>query len=502
MNIRTTLGLATLGMALCSAGALAVPVSAPGGGRFAPPPEDPSLPAGLSHFSAGQTLTVDARLGQTTLARSSAGETFLFASVTGADNPAASAPPMNLAVVIDRSGSMKGERIANAMQAAVGIVDRMRDGDSVTVVAFDTTAQVIVPPSRATSSSRAPIEAAIRNIRLGADTCISCGLEEAMAQLTNAPVPLDHVNRMILLSDGEANHGIRDVSGLRAMAGRMRDRGCSITTMGVDVDFDEKVMAAIASESNGRHYFVQNATSLPGIFEQEFDSLLATVARDGELSVEVAPGVEVVEVFDRSFRREGNRIVVPFGTFSAKQEKTVLMKVRVPTDTEGAEPVAAVRLAFRDLLQKSDGRCEGELALRVTDAEHAQTELDPFVAARVARSETAETLTSANKLFEAGRIGEARSVLEKQEAVLHHAAAQASVAARSLPVPADARKSAGAFERDFAGQLDAVATAESNFARPPPPPVAGAAPARPVQSTREGKAATRQNQAAASDLSF
>ena len=122
---------------------------------------------------------------------------------------------------------------------------------------------------------------------------------------------------MILLSDGATNAGVRDMSGIRAMSNRMHGRGVTISTIGVDVDFDEKIMAAIANEANGKHYFVANASGLPAVFSQEFDDLLASIAKDAEVEIELAPGVEIDEVFDRTFRREGNKLIVPFGTFSA-----------------------------------------------------------------------------------------------------------------------------------------------------------------------------------------
>jgi Ca-activated chloride channel family protein len=432
---------------------------------------------------------------------------------------------MNLAIVIDRSGSMKGERIANALTAATGIVDRMRDGDSVTVVTFDTSAQIVVPPTTASISSRPSIEAAIRQIRLGGDTCISCGLEEAMHALERTALGGDRVNRMILLSDGATNHGIKDVPGLRTLAARMRDRGCSISTIGVDVDFDEKVMAAIAVESNGRHHFAANAAALPAVFDQEFDSLLATVARDSELSIELAPGVEVEEVFDRTFRREGSRVVVPFGTFGAKQEKTVLMRLHVPADRDGQTPVAELNLRYRDLAHRTDGACTGNLALLVTEPDAAQRSLDPFVAARLERSRTSQTLTDANLLFQQGRLDEARTRLSQHASELRKSESlnRAAFAARPSPMPMRARP----LDRDFEEQLAAVATAEASFAAPPRglgaagtigsagiagsdpskddarnAPVSPAAAAPPPQETKAGKAAVRTNQSAAVDLAF
>jgi Ca-activated chloride channel family protein len=517
MKLKTTLALAVAGVLASAAGAFAIPMS-----KTTPIAEkDPALWGAANgtgwavgaeqtgpRITAGDTLLVDARLGHASLAKTSRGETYLFAQVTAADDKStATTTPMNLGIVIDRSGSMKGERIANAMNAAVAALERMRDGDSVTVVSFDQAAQVVVPPTRVSAGSRGQIESSIRSIRLGGDTCISCGLEEGMRQLQLTSLSGDHVNRMILLSDGATNSGIKDMSGMRTMASRMSSKGVTISTIGVDVDFDEKMMAAIANEGNGKHHFVANANALPAVFAQEFDDVLASVAKEAELSIDLAPGVEVAEVFDRSFRREGNKLIVPFGTFSAKQEKTVLIKLKVPTDKEGTENVADLKLAFRDLGKKTDASCSGNLALAVKDDGNEQKDLDPFVAARLERSRTAQTLTDANKLFESGRIAEARAKLAQRKADLVTNQTQALAAATASPFLAPRRASKG-IDRDFQDQLGAVASADDAFAPPPPAkaPAGGSgrfAPApQAAPATREGKASVRSNQEKASELGF
>lgn len=525
MKLKTTVALALCGVLASAAGALAIPMS-PSVATKEPWVDGTNArelaeTKDTARITAGDTLAIDARLGHASIAKNSRGETFLFAEVAaGEDRAGAAGPsaPMNLALVIDRSGSMKGDRIANAMTAAVGAIERLRDGDSVTVVAFDSAAQVVVPPTRVSSSSRPSMEGAVRNIRIGGDTCISCGMLEAMQQLAQTSLSGDRVNRMILLSDGATNSGIKDVPGLRAMANRMTGKGVTISTIGVDVDFDEKVMAALANEGNGRHYFVANASGLPAVFSQEFDDILASVAKEAELSIELAPGVEVAEVFDRSFRREGSKIIVPFGTFSAKQEKTVLVRLTVPADREGSRPVADVKLAYRDLVKKTDGSCGGSLAVAVRDDGSEQKELDPFVAARVERSRTASTLTEANRLFESGRIAEARAKLATRQVELkkteNESLALAKVAATTAP-----RRAAKSLDRDFEDQLGAVAAADRNFAPPPPAPrpsggagrgdvfgasapVAAAPAATVTPQSRAGKASVRLNQQSASELGF
>jgi Ca-activated chloride channel family protein len=484
MRLRTVVGLALLGIVASSAAALAIPL--PWHGKPTLPVEaqpDPQTQRDLAHFTVGQTLTLDGRLGHATIAKSGRGETFLVAQVTGREAPGVSAPPLNLAIVVDRSGSMKGDRIANAVAAAVGMVERMRDGDSVTVVSFDTEATVVVPPTLASAGTRASIEAAIRSIRLGGDTCISCGLEEGMQQLDRTALGADRVNRMILLSDGATNHGVRDLPGLRAMAARMRERGAGVSTIGVDVDFDEKVMSAIAAEANGKHYFVESPSALPAIFSQEFDELLASVANDAEVTVDLAPGVEVDEVFDRTFRREGSRIVVPFGTFSAKQEKTVLVKLRVPADHDGVQPIADVTLAYRDLVRRDAGACDGQLALVVTsDPLAVQKDLDPVVATRVERSRTAQTLTEVNQLFADGKAGAALSLLNRQKANLEKTQALTHNAPPRPVSPRVARE----LDKDLAAQQEAVSRAAA---------APSAAPA-----SHAGKALRKENEARSLDL--
>jgi Ca-activated chloride channel family protein len=449
----------------------------------------------ISRFTDGKTLTVEGRVGNAKIARTGSGETFVMLEVKAAEGVArANSAPINLSLVIDRSGSMKGTRIRNAISAAQAAVDRLNDGDVVSVVTFDTQTQVVVPVTTIQPGARERVNAAIRGIGLGGDTCISCGIEEGMRLLAQTS---DRVNRIILLSDGDANHGVRDVPGFRGIAQRAQGRGVSVTTIGVDVDFNEKIMTAIAQDSNGRHYFVADDSGLRRVFEEEAQSLTRTVASNTEVAIELAPGVELDRVYDRSFRRAGNQILVPIGTVAGSDVPSVLLKVRVPHDREGAEAVASVELRYRDLTTGADARCGGKLGLEVVGSPSQAGALDAVVSGRVQRSETAGALKEANDLFEQGKGDEARRRLTAREEALRAVATLAHGAAPATK--------AREVDKDFAGQIAALDDANANFkpafATPAAPGAAGP-PAPPPQATRGGKSAVKQNQARAMDMGF
>ena len=388
--------------------------------RLADPAPDPQAPG--SHFVDGKTLLLDGRLGHASIARdprSGKAGTFVLATVTGADvspDVRIAPPPVHLAIVVDRSGSMAGPKMNNAVAAAVGAIERMHDGDRATVVSFDTAARVLVPPTSIDASTRPSVESAIRAMRAGGDTCISCALSTATAELDASPGPRDEVKRILLISDGEATTGIRDVGGLRSLAARARDRGIGVSTIGVDLAFDEKVMAAIAQESNGRHWFVPDASALAQVFEEELGTLETAVASDAELAIDPAPGVVVDDVLDRVLPARGRPHPRAAGDVrSAPGEDGAPAGARPGRRRTAPSRSRSSRSRTGTSCERDEGRCSGSLALDVRSDGSAQRDLDPFVAARVERNRTARALTEANELFEHGRGDEARAALARRQ---------------------------------------------------------------------------------------
>ena len=504
MKIRTVALLASAAMTLTSLTVWSL--TAPGGYADRAPTADEAAagalrPAGGAalvvaaapdawRFDAGTTLRVEGRLGHSVLLADRDNESYLFVDVNAPPTAARDVrAPLDLSIAIDRSGSMRGKRLDNAIAAAKGAIQRLRDGDVVSVVSFDTRVTDVLPPTNIDDASRGRALRRLDDIVPGGDTCISCALERTMSLVRERS---GMVARVLLLSDGEATAGVRDVNGFRAIAGRMRDMGCTVTTIGVDVEYNERIMSAVALESNGRHYFVDRPSDLPRVFDAELQSLIRTVAKDAELRVALAPGIEVAQVFDRSFRRVGNDLVVPLGSFAAEETKTLLVRLRVPRGAEGKRPVADVRLGFDDLVERRRGSCEGTLALELTADPTQVSPLDPLVLGRLGRSTTSATLNSANELFSAGARADARGAIDKARREIEQ---QRDAAAASAGPAGDEVR------RDFDRQLAALDDAQNGFAEPPAP-ASAASPLDASEQARPGKAQVRANAAEAVDLAF
>ncbi|MBX7083172.1 MAG: VWA domain-containing protein [Nannocystaceae bacterium] len=472
MKLSTAMMLSLVGMALSSvsvwalaptgAAATPSPVTAVLGGATASGGGDAQTlaqlfkggGAGEATFSAGSTLMMQGRLGHPVLGAGRENETYLFLDVDAQAEAAAGAQaPVNLAIVLDRSGSMQGQRMQNAIAAATGMIRRLRDGDTVSVVGYNTSTQVFLPPTRIDGSNRDLALSALRGIDAQGNTCVSCGLETAMDLLARGPQ--GSVQRILLLSDGEANTGVRDVEGFRRLGERARGMETAVSSIGVDVDYNEKVLFALSQASNGRHYFVEDPSGLPRIFDDELRSLVTTVASNATVEIQLAAGVTVEQVFDRAFEQRGDRVTVPFGSFSVGDEKTVLLRLRVPAGDPGDRPIASVRLHWQDLVLSKEGTCEGNLVAQLSRDAAQVSPLDALVETRLARSETAAALALANEQFAAGDLSSARQTLSSSRGRIRNR--QAEAAARAPAVAAQK------VESEFQTQLDAFDDAERGF---------------------------------------
>jgi Ca-activated chloride channel family protein len=197
-------------------------------------------------------------------------------------------PPMHLALVIDRSGSMSGGPLREALKCAEHIVRRMRPADRVAVVAYDD--EILVPAPLAAVVNPDAIVASFAHLPAGGSTALHAGWQRGVAELKPLAAA-GQLSRVVLLSDGEANQGLTDPEALAAEAKQETAAHVTTTTIGLGHNFNEVLMAAMADAGQGRHYYGQTAADLQSAFEEEFALLEALHAREITLAFVPGPGV-------------------------------------------------------------------------------------------------------------------------------------------------------------------------------------------------------------------
>ena len=257
--------------------------------------------------------------------------------------------PVNLVLVIDRSGSMADKgKIEYAREAAKQIIAGLGKEDRLAVVAYSTDVELLYPIQPLTDKDKA--SSVVSALYPTDSTNLSGGLVMGIEQLDS--VKRDgYVNRVILLSDGLANAGITDIGELGRVAGRASEKGIHITTLGLGVDYDENLMMNLAEHGAGNYYFVESPTQLAGIFQKEFGQIAATVAKDPVIRIGLAPGVEIEEVYGYTFMKTPDGVTeVKLGDFFGGQERDILVKLKVPAGTAGRKDLGKAVLDFKDLL--------------------------------------------------------------------------------------------------------------------------------------------------------
>jgi len=278
--------------------------------------------------------------------------------------------------------------LEHAKLAARALVDQLQDGDYVSHVTYRAQARVRFQRHRLDNQDRADHLAQIGSLRPDSDTCISCGLREATAQVQRVQSEMGagaFAQRVVLLSDGRATSGVTDTEQLARMTGALERQGATVTTVGVGLDYGEGLMVAMAVRGNGNHYFVENAETLFSTLQDEFTSLRRVVARKAVSVLTFAPGTRFVRGFDRVFQQQGQVVRVPLGDIPAGALRTVLMELAPAKGQVGQTvSVADARIEYFDLTRETNDAVQTLASLQMTDnAQQVTAHVDPDVAARV-----------------------------------------------------------------------------------------------------------------------
>ena len=341
---------------------------------------------------------------------------FLLLEVTGdAGEKRAARAPMNVSLVLDRSGSMSGEPLEYSKKACQFVAEQMGANDQLSLVAFDNHVQTVLAPQPVTNKDA--IKHKISAIHPGGSTSLSGGLLQGIEYVSNGK-KASSVNRVILLSDGHANVGITDRGKLEEIAKEFHSAGIGITAMGVGNGFDEELMEGIADNGGGNFYFIEKPEDIPGIFAQELDGLLSVVAQNVRLTIRPAneSAVTVNQIFGYAAEETDRGLEVSLGDVYDQEVKSILLEVTLPPHTTGKHDVLSIQWSYMDVtdgaeLCSLDDNIEAEFT---NDIDLIMDSLNPHVEKQVKITESALAIQHAIGFFDSGDEESGKKLLQAQ----------------------------------------------------------------------------------------
>jgi Ca-activated chloride channel family protein len=259
--------------------------------------------------------------------------------------------PTDLVIVLDRSGSMHGEKIHHARAAIHELLRQLSPDDRFALVTYADWASITIPLAPGEGSAAASWAAAIDGIQPNGSTNMSGGLDVAF-ELIGRSRTTGRVPHLILISDGLANAGDASRDGLMRRAQQAAQGEHMLSTIGVGADFNEYLMTALADAGTGNYYYVRNPHGLSDVFARELDAARTTVASGLTVRIEPAAGVRVVDAAGYPLATEGGATVFRPGSLFTGQERRVWVTLSVPSDRVGEHELGRFELSYTDAVDR------------------------------------------------------------------------------------------------------------------------------------------------------
>jgi Ca-activated chloride channel family protein len=256
-------------------------------------------------------------------------------------------PPVNLAMVVDRSGSMSGEKLRVAKAAVEEAVGRLQPDDRFSVVVYDDVVDVVCASTAGSAEGRRGAIDRLRAIEARGSTNLAEGWLRGCEQVA-AHLATEGVNRCLLLTDGLANVGITAPDELTRHARELKARGVSTSTFGVGNDFDETLLTALADAGDGHFYYIADAPQIRDAITSEVGETLETVARDVVVEITARDDIRIDAISPYRLTTSGNRTTVSLGDLVSEQVVEVVLRLSFPFGQLGQETGMIVAVNDRD----------------------------------------------------------------------------------------------------------------------------------------------------------
>lgn len=373
-------------------------------GEEGPAPAGTTTPARIPAQCRGEPVQVQVKPLSPYVYQQGDGTAYFDVWVEGCPMVGAARPALDIALVIDTSGSMAGEKLARAQAAAEYLLASLGPQDRLALVSYNTSVTLMFPLTAVTPGNRGWMAGRIRRLYATDMTNLGGGLQVGVQQVL-AGGERNAVQRVILISDGLANVGVVQPAALHGMAASARQRQISVTTMGVGLQFNEILLQNLAEYGGGRYHYIRDAHALVPIFQQEIVSAQAAVATSLEITVAGCQGCEVLESPGYALQKQGGVTRIVVSDLAGGERRKALVKVRLPRDRPGRQ-VLDVKLAYRPTRGTAAGKRQErarQVAFELTgDARRVAASVDRRVADRVTQVQVSQQVQKAMRHYEFG----------------------------------------------------------------------------------------------------
>jgi Ca-activated chloride channel family protein len=358
---------------------------------------------------------------------------------------------MNIAVVLDRSGSMGDQhKIEYAKKALYSLIDQLQEKDIFSLVIYDDVIEVLREAGHV--SNKRSLKALVDEIYPRNSTNLGGGMAVGFRQVERYACK-KYINRVVLLSDGLANQGITDPYELNRIARQYRNRSISLTTMGVGLEYNENLMSGLAESGGGNYYFIESPHQLASIVDKEFNLLRSVCAGNSIIELRLGRGIVIRDVIGQEWKSESGLCTITLGDLYASEKREVTVELNIPEGT-GSLTLASGKLHFEAVDAGANNSPSFSSSLQYSnDAALIEKTQDMETQAKADIAISTRNVDCAMKALDEGKQEEANEALRSAAEILSSSPAVSSKAgAPMLKLQQDRIESYGRLMKDTADQ--------------------------------------------------
>jgi Ca-activated chloride channel family protein len=342
LGVLAAVAVATAGIVLSTGTTGAAPI--PSGPIANTPGGTPAAPApGTLTFQQGP-ISGSAALAQSGIVVGAPQQVLVDIDLKATGEGSNQRIPVAMTLVLDRSGSMSGQKLEQARRSVLQALEQMQDGDWFGFVAYDHSAQTLVP-LQPVGPNRASIRATINNVRAGGGTQIPQGLDQGFQTLQSAPA--GYARRVVLVSDGIDGSGVGP-QGIRNSVTRYGQSGVTVAALGIGTDYDEAFLTAVADAGNGAYAYLQHGSELQGFLAQEMRAASAMVAERVAFDFALPPNTRFVRAFGATANSRSGGVQLQVGNMAAGDQRHIVLELQSTATATGPLGGIGVDLSFTD----------------------------------------------------------------------------------------------------------------------------------------------------------